>query len=65
VPRDTARFRQDVTAVANSRAPFQLIVTYNEWGEGTAVESATAWSSPSGHGIYVDILHDVFTAHPR
>jgi hypothetical protein len=38
---------------------------YYEWGEGIAVESATAWSSASGHGVYADILHDVFAAHPR
>jgi hypothetical protein len=65
VLRDPARFRQDVTAVATSRDPFQLIVTYNEWGEGTAAESATGWASASGHGVYMDILHDVFSAHPR
>jgi RNA polymerase sigma factor (sigma-70 family) len=65
VPRDPARFLQDVTTVATSRDPFELIVSYNEWGEGTAVESATAWASPSGHGVYMDILHQVFAAHPR
>jgi RNA polymerase sigma factor (sigma-70 family) len=65
VPRDPARFLQDVTTVATSRDPFQLIISYNEWGEGTAVESATAWASPSGHGVYMDILHQVFAAHPR
>ncbi|MFC1440620.1 sigma-70 family RNA polymerase sigma factor [Streptacidiphilus sp. N1-10] len=65
VPRDLARFRNDATTVATSGAPFQLVVTYNEWGEGTAVESATAWSSASGHGAYMDILHQVFAAHPR
>jgi RNA polymerase sigma factor (sigma-70 family) len=65
VPRDPAEFRQEVTTVAESRDPFQLIISYNEWGEGTAVESATAWSSPSGHGVYMDILHQVFAAHPR
>jgi hypothetical protein len=65
VPRDPARFRKDVTAVAQSRAPFQLIISYDEWGEGTAVESATAWSSSSGHGVYGDILHQVFGAYPR
>jgi hypothetical protein len=54
-----------VTAVAQSRAPFQLIISYNEWGEGTAVESATAWSTPTGHGAYGDILHQVFGAYPR
>jgi hypothetical protein len=65
VPRDPTGFRRDVTAVADSREPFQLIISYNEWGEGTAVESATAWSSASGHGVYMDILHQVFAAHPR
>jgi RNA polymerase sigma factor (sigma-70 family) len=65
MPRDPAEFRQQVTAAAESKAPFQLIISYNEWGEGTAVESATAWSSPSGHGVYMDILHQVFDAYPR
>ena len=65
IPRNPAEFRQEVTTVAESGDPFQLIISYNEWGEGTAVESATAWSSPSGHGVYMDILHQVFAAHPR
>ncbi|MFJ8488979.1 hypothetical protein ACIRBZ_11515 [Streptomyces sp. NPDC094038] len=65
VPRDLDRFRRDATTVATSGAPFQLLVTYNEWGEGTAAESATAWASPSGHGAYMDVLRDVLTAHPR
>jgi hypothetical protein len=65
VPRDLTRFRKDATTVATSGAPFQLVVTYNEWGEGTAVESATDWSSPDGHGAYIDILHQVFAAYPR
>ena len=65
VPRDPARFQQDVTTVARSGDPFQLIISYNEWGEGTAAESATAWASPSGHGVYMDILHQVFGQYPR
>ena len=65
IPRDPADFRQQVTEVAESREPFQLIISYNEWGEGTAVESATLWSSASGHGVYMDILHQVFGAYPR
>jgi RNA polymerase sigma factor (sigma-70 family) len=65
VPRDLDRFREEATTVATSGEPFQLVVTYNEWGEGTAVESATDWPSSSGHGAYMDILHEVFTAHPR
>ncbi|MFC1433778.1 sigma-70 family RNA polymerase sigma factor [Streptacidiphilus sp. N1-3] len=65
VPRDLTRFRKDATTVATSGEPFQLLVTYNEWGEGTAAESSTDWPSASGHGAYMDILHQVFTAHPR
>ncbi|MFJ5259722.1 sigma-70 family RNA polymerase sigma factor [Streptomyces sp. NPDC088387] len=64
-PRDLDRFRREATTVATSGAPFQLLVSYNEWGEGTAAESATDWASASGHGAYMDVLHDVFTAHPR
>ncbi|MDX6351362.1 MAG: hypothetical protein QOF84_6152 [Streptomyces sp.] len=65
VPRDLDTFRKDATTVATSGEPFQLVVTYNEWGEGTAVESSTDWPSSSGHGAYIDILHQVFSAHPR
>jgi RNA polymerase sigma factor (sigma-70 family) len=65
VARDLTRFRNEATTVATSGEPFQLVVTYNEWGEGTSVESATAWPSSTGHGAYMDILHEVFAAHPR
>ena len=65
MPRDPTRSASDAATVAESKAPFQLIVCYNEWGEGTAIESATAWSSSSGHGVYVDILHQVFGQYPR
>jgi hypothetical protein len=65
VPRDPTQFRQEVTTVAESKAPFQLIVSYNEWGEGTSIESSTVWASASGHGVYMDILHQVFAAYPR
>ncbi|GII54759.1 hypothetical protein Pth03_31480 [Planotetraspora thailandica] len=65
LPRDPARFRKDATTVATSGAPFQLVTTFNEWGEGTSVESTTDWPSKDGHGVYIDILHEVFGAHPR
>jgi hypothetical protein len=55
--RDLTRFATDVAAMAASRAQFQLITTYNEWGEGTPVESADEWLSASGHGAYMDVLH--------
>ncbi|MEP6758718.1 MAG: alkaline phosphatase family protein [Actinomycetota bacterium] len=55
--RDPARWSNQVAAMASSNAQFQLVTTFNEWGEGTAVESASEWSSPSGYGSYLDILH--------
>lgn len=40
-----------------SGEPWQLVTTFNEWGEGTATEPATEWSSNSGYGLYLDALH--------
>jgi hypothetical protein len=40
-----------------SREPWQLVTTFNEWGEGTAVEPAREWRSHSGFGKYLDALH--------
>jgi hypothetical protein len=57
--RDVARFRQNVSHMAASGANYQLVISFNEWGEGTAVESAQEWASPSGYGAYLDALHDV------
>jgi hypothetical protein len=55
--RDPARWQQDVAAMAAAHARWQLVTTFNEWGEGTAVESAQQWASPSGYGSYLDALH--------
>ena len=55
--RNLPRWRRDVARMVRSRAPFQLITTFNEWGEGTAVENSRSWSSPSGYGDYLDVLH--------
>jgi hypothetical protein len=60
--RDPARWTQNVTDMLASKAPWQLVTTFNEWGEGTAVESATEWPSPSGYGTYVDTLHAILPA---
>jgi hemolysin type calcium-binding protein/calcineurin-like phosphoesterase family protein len=54
--RDPVRWSQDVAAMAASRATFQLVTTFNEWAEGTSVESAREWESPSGFGVYLDVL---------
>jgi hypothetical protein len=45
--------------MVNSGAPWQLVTTFNEWGEGTAVESAQEWASASGYGTYLDTLHAI------
>jgi hypothetical protein len=55
--RDPARWRQNVSDMVASGQPWQLIVTFNEWGEGTAVEPAHDWASASGNGVYLDTLH--------
>ena len=41
-----------------SGEPWQLVTTFNEWGEGTSVESAVEWASASGYGQYMDVLHN-------
>ena len=48
--------------MVDSGEPLQLVTTFNEWGEGTAVEPAAEWSSPSGFGTYLDVLHAVLPA---
>lgn len=58
VTRDVETWKESVRAMASSTARFQLILTFNEWGEGTAIESADEWASPSGYGAYLDVLHD-------
>ena len=55
--RDLAAFEQAVIDMAGSGARFQLVSTYNEWGEGTSVESGREWASKSGRGGYLDVLH--------
>jgi hypothetical protein len=49
--RDPERFKQVVRDMVASGEPWQLVVSFNEWGEGTAVEQASEWGS-----TYVDAL---------
>lgn len=56
--RDITCFRRAVREMVASRAPWQLVTTFDEWGEGTAVEPAQEWASTSGYGAYLDALHD-------
>lgn len=55
--RNIERFYQNVRDMVASGEPWQLITTFNEWGEGTAVEPAAQWASDSGFGQYLDALH--------
>lgn len=56
--RDPARWASNVTSMTGSEAEWQLVTSFNEWGEGTAVESADGWASDSGFGTYLDALHE-------
>ena len=55
--RDLTRWTQNVRDMSTSSAQWQLVTTFNEWGEGTSVESANEWASASGYGAYLDALH--------
>jgi hypothetical protein len=57
--RDLGRWRADVAAMLASDARWQLVLSFNEWPEGTSVESAREWATPSGHGAYLDVLHEL------
>ena len=54
--RDFLRWTGDVQDMVASKADWQLL-PFNQWAEGAATESAAQWSSPSGHGFYLDTLH--------
>jgi hypothetical protein len=41
-----------------SADPWQLVISFNEWPEGTSIESAREWETESGYGAYLDALHD-------
>ena len=56
--RDLDRWKQNVRDMVASGEPWQFVTTFNEWGEGTAVESATEWATASGFGAYLDALHN-------
>ncbi|KAG7368316.1 glycosyl hydrolase family 99 protein [Nitzschia inconspicua] len=60
VPRSSPRkFCLNVKEMTRSREPWQLVVSFNEAGEGTMIESSREWQSRSGYGQYLDCLHDV------
>mmetsp|Transcript_1301 Transcript_1301/g.1678 ORF Transcript_1301/g.1678 Transcript_1301/m.1678 type:complete len:589 (+) Transcript_1301:160-1926(+) len=52
-------WRENVRKMKRSNEPWQLVTTFNDWGEGTATESADQWTSLTGHGRYLDALHEI------
>jgi len=51
--RDPGQFDKAVAAMAAANVQWKLVTTFNEWGEGTAVEPAAEWGT-----TYLDILHN-------
>lgn len=51
--RDLARWRTNVADMVASGEPWQLVTTFNEWGEGSSIEPATEWGTD-----YLNALRD-------
>ena len=58
--RNPGRFRAALRRQVASGAQWQLVTSFNEWGEGTAVEPSTQWWSASGRGTYLDTMRSVY-----
>jgi hypothetical protein len=58
LPRTPGAWAAAVTSMIASGETWQLITSWNEWGEGHSIEDAVQWASPSGYGAYADILAD-------
>jgi len=54
--RDPARWAANVSNLKASGAQWQLVTSFNEWGEATSVEPSPSWQSNSGWGYYLDEL---------
>jgi glycosyl hydrolase family 99 len=54
--RDLTRFKQNIRDMVASGEPWQLVTSFDEWGEGTAVESAAEWDTDPTFGDYIGAL---------
>jgi hypothetical protein len=52
--RDRAGWQASIATMRASGSKWQLITTYNEWGEGTAVESSSGCRNAAPAGTYCD-----------
>ena len=65
VPRASLdQWRKGAIDMIASGTRNQFVISFNEWGEASAIESATEWATPSGYGAYLDALRAVFPALP-
>ena len=62
--RDRARWRSSIAAMNASGAKWQLITTYNEWGEGTAIESSSGCRVTPPPGVSCDWSAGGTTSEP-
>jgi hypothetical protein len=62
--RDRARWQSSIAAMNASGAKWQLITTYNEWGEGTAIESSSGCRVAPPAGTYCDWSAGGTTSEP-
>ena len=62
--RDRARWQSNIAAMNASGAKWQLITTYNEWGEGTAIESSSGCRITPPPGAYCDWSAGGTTSEP-
>lgn len=53
------QFCQNTERMVAAGDPWQLIVSFNEAGEGTLIEPSPDWDSESGYGDYLDCLHNI------
>jgi len=58
IARDINRWKGNVKHMVESKQSWHLVDSFNEFGEGTAVESSKEWESSSGYGKFLDALHD-------
>ena len=62
--RDRARWQSNIATMNASGAKWQLITTYNEWGEGTAIESSSGCRVTPPPGTYCDWSAGGTTSEP-
>jgi hypothetical protein len=51
------RWCKNVEKMVKSGAPWHLIISFNEAGEGTMIEASSHWSSDTPYGYYLDCLN--------